>query len=412
MANSYVTPQWVLRDVARVLVNNLKLAANVERYLGDKFQVAGTKVGYGIDVRLPQRFRTVKGQAFVPQPINDQVVRVTITDQAQIGTSISTADATMIVQDVRKRYVNPAAEQLANTIDFDGHSRLYPGIANSVGTPGTVPATNLVYALAGAKLSDLAVPEDGRIGMISPTMSATIANANLSLFNPSPDISKTWRKGQIAGEWMGIGQVYQTQNLAKHTTGSFTASTPIVSGAGQTGSTLSTTGWASGATALKRGDVFTIAGVNAANPQNYASTGTLQDFTVTADTVDATGAIAALPFFPPIITSGPLQTVDASPASGAAITVKGATNPVGGTLTATVSPQGLIYHPEAFILAMADLDDDLPGADVTRVSSKSLAVSLRYVKQYSAMTDQKAERIDCLYGWTLFRPEMACRVWS
>ena len=74
MANTFITPQWVLRDVARVLVNNLKFAANVERFLGEKFQVAGSKVGYAIDVRLPQRFRTVKGQAFVPQPINDLTV--------------------------------------------------------------------------------------------------------------------------------------------------------------------------------------------------------------------------------------------------------------------------------------------------------------------------------------------------
>src|SRR5262252_556328 len=268
--NSFITPQWVLKDVARVLVNNLKFAANVDRYLGDKFSVAGSKVGYAIDVRLPQRFRTVKGQAFVAQPINDLTVRVSITDQAQIGTAVSTADATMIVEDVRKRYVFPASEQLANTMDYDGLFRCYSGVANSVGTPGTVPNQNLTYALAGAKLSDGAIPEDGRIGMLSPTMSATIANANISFYNPTAAISEGWRKGRQAGPWMGIDEVYATQNLAKHQTGSWTgASTPVVSGAGQTGSTLLTSGFASGSTSLNKGDVFTIVGVYKVNPQNY-----------------------------------------------------------------------------------------------------------------------------------------------
>lgn len=410
MANTFITPQWVLRDVARILVNNLKFAANVERFLGDKFSVAGSKTGYAIDVRLPQRFRTVKGQAFQAQPINDLTVRVGITDQAQIGTSVSTADATMIVEDVRKRYVQPAAEQLANTVDFDGLSRTYAAVANSVGVPGVVPNTNLVYALAGAKLSDGAIPEEGRIGMLSPTMSATIANANLAFFHPQGDISAAWRKGRIAGPWLGIDEVYSTQNLAKHTTGTFVASTPLVNGANQTGSSLLTNGWGALAT-LKKGDVFTIVGVYKVNPQNYASTGELQDFVVTADVAEAAGAIT-IPIDPPIITAGPLQTVTNSPAAGAGILVRGQTALAAGTLATTTSPQGLIYHPEAFILAMADLDADLPGAEVTRVSSKSLAVSLRYVKQYTGMTDQKIERIDCLYGWTVFRPEMAVRVWS
>jgi hypothetical protein len=184
-----------------------------------------------------------------------------------------------------------------------------------------------------------------------------------------------------------------------------------VNSAGQTGSTLVVGGFASGTVSLNRGDVFTIVGVYKVNPQNYASTGTLQDFVVTANAVDAAGVVT-MTIDPPIITSGPLQTVTTSPALNAGVLFNGQTALTSGTLTATTTTQGLIYHPEAFILAMADLDKDLPGADVTQVSSKSLAVSLRYVKQYSGQTDQKIERIDALYGWTVFRPEMAVRVWS
>jgi hypothetical protein len=37
-------------------------------------------------------------------------------------------------------------------------------------------------------------------------------------------------------------------------------------------------------------------------------------------------------------------------------------------------------------------------------------VSLRYTRQYQIGSDQKASRIDCLYGFKEFRPEWACRV--
>ena len=85
MANTFITPTWVLKDVARVAVNMLKFAANIERWYDDKFKAGGAKVGYTVSGRLPQRFRTTKGQAFQAQPINDQTVPVTLTDQANIG---------------------------------------------------------------------------------------------------------------------------------------------------------------------------------------------------------------------------------------------------------------------------------------------------------------------------------------
>ena len=78
----------------------------------------------------------------------------------------------------------------------------------------------------------------------------------------------------------------------------------------------------------------------------------------------------------------------------------------------TASEEGAGSMRLAFILAMADLDADLDGATVARVSDNELNVSLRYVKQYSAQSDQKMARIDALYGFKEFRPDWACRVWG
>ena len=410
MANSFITPTWVLKDVARVAVNMLKFASQIERWYDDKYKVGGAKAGYTVSGRLPQRFRTTKGQAFQAQPINDQIVPVTLTDQANIATAWSTADATMVIEDVRKRYIHPAAEQLANTIDFDGLARMTPTVWKSVGTPGVTPTSRLTYMQAGARLTKVAVPSDGRVAVLDPMAMVSLVQDTLTLFNPSAAITENYRTGQFGRNALGVGEWYQDQNVYTHTTGSFASSTPLVFGANQTGNSLITNGWVTAT--LNKGDVFTIAGVYEVNPQNYTSTGFLQQFVVTGTVSDTAGSMT-IPIAPAIIPDGNLQTVSGSPANGAAIIPLGSTITTGaGTMAATTSPNSLIFHPEAFVLAMADLDAELPGAEVTRVSDNELNISLRYTRQYHIGTDQKMARIDALYGFKEFRPDWAVRIWG
>jgi P22 coat protein - gene protein 5 len=412
MANTLITPTWVLKDVARVAVNLLKFASQIERWYDDKYKVGGAKAGYTVSGRLPQRFRTTKGQAFQAQPINDQVVPVTLTDQANIATAWSTADATMVIEDVRRRYVNPAAEQLANTIDFDGLNRLTPTVWKSVGSPGVTPSSRATFLNAGARMTKVAVPMDARVAVLDPLAMVGLVNDSSTLFNPSAAVSEQYRSGQFGRNTLGFSEWYQDQNIYTHVTGSFASSTPVVSGANQTGTSLTTSGWATAT--LNKGDVFTIAGVYEVNPQNYASTGQLQQFVVTNTVTDTAGTMV-IPISPAIIPDGNLQTVTNSPANSAPIVVLGSTlsaSVATGTMAAQSSPQSLLFHPEAFVLAMADLDAELPGAEVTRVADNELNVSLRYVRQYHIGTDQKMARIDALYGFKDFRPDWAVRVWG
>lgn len=401
MANAFVTPTWVMREVARIAVNDLKFAGKITRYGEDKFRAGGVKVGDTVQARLPQRFTTTNGQAFQAQPINDQTVPVTITDQINIGTSYSTFDSTLTVQDAQTRYAKPAGEQLANTIDYYALSRLYQDVYFSVGTPGVTPTDNETYLDAGTVLTDAACPMDGRIAVLNPRGMAKISNANQALFNPSRFLSENFRTGQFAGSALGIDEWYQDQNVARFTVSTY-GGTPLVDGANQTGSTLLTNGWSSGATTLNKGQVFTVDGVYQVNPQNYQSTGRLQQFVVTQTISDTAGAIL-ISISPSIITSGQLQTVTASPANDAAINV------VGTSATANAA-QSLVFHPEAFIMAMAPLDKDLPGARVTQVTDSQMGVSFRHVEQYNGMTDQKINRIDGIVGFKTFRADWACRV--
>ncbi len=411
MPNTLATPSWVTKEVARGYVNNLKFAANVNRSYDDQYEQAGAKVGNTVNARLPQRFVATDGQALQLQALYDQTVPITLTNQKNVAFGYSSAQATTELDNIRQRYTQPAAETLANAVDLLGFQTVTRDVYSSVGTPGTTPSATLTYLQAGTKLTDLATPQDGRVAMLDPLAMQTIANTSSALFNPSAVISENYKNGMFGRNQLGIGEWYQDVNRLNHTTGSFTSCTPTVNGANQTGSTIITQAWASGATTLNKGDVFTMAGCNSVNPLSYADTGRLQQFVVTATISDTTGAMT-IAISPSIITSGALQTVSASPTNGGAITVLGATAAVSGTLTATQSPQSLVYHPDAFALVMADLIKPSAGATSTTVRSKSLGFAIRMVQQYQIGTDQNPSRLDILLGWATIQARLACRVWG
>ena len=401
MPNALITPSWVTKEVARILVNNLKFAASVNRSYDDQFVHDGAKVGYTVNARLPQRFTTTKGAALVVQDIVDQVVPITLTDQAQVGISFGTASLTMEVDDYRSRYIVPAASQLANTVDFDGLNRCAKQVPSQVGTIGTPPAgtqaaQNGLYLSAGVVLSNNAAPVDNRVLVVSPQQMADLVQPNLSLFNPSAAISDGFRKGQFGQDVLGFEYMYQDQNVARLTVSTLTAGT--VTTASQTGSVINVTGVTGSAAA---GDLVTFLGVNSVNPQNYSDSGQLQKFVLTAPV--APGA-TTINIKPAIVTTGNLKTVTASPAAGATITGVGTTGAVG--------PVGLGFHPDAFALVMADLVQPEGVWASERVRSKELGISIRFVKAYDIFTDNSPARLDILYGWATIRPELAVRIAS
>jgi hypothetical protein len=412
MANTLATPSWTTKEVARGFINKLVFLANVNRTYDSQYEIAGAKVGNTVNARLPQRFTVTDGQALQLQNLYDQTVPISLTNQKNVAFGYSSQQATTELDNIRTRYINPGSEALANAAEVLAFNAVYRDIYSSVGTPGTTPSTTLTYLQAGVKLTDLSTPLKGRVAVLDPLAMSTLANTTSSLFNPTAVISENYEEGQFGRRQLGIEGWYQDPVRPTHTTGTYTASTPLVDGASQTGSTISTDGWASGAATLNKGDIFTIAGVNSVNPLSYSSTGRLQQFVVTATTSDSSGDMATLPISPSIITSGQLQTVDASPANNAVITVLGTTAAAGGTLATTTSPQSFVYHPDAFAFVMADLMKPGAGAESTTVRSKALGFSIRMVEQYQIGTDQNPSRLDILIGAATIQARLASRVWG
>ncbi len=411
MANTLATPSWTLKETARGYVNEIVFVKNMDRTYDDSYIVAGAKVGNTVKARMPQRFMVTKGSAYQPQSLYEPTVPITLTTQLNVAFGYSSHEATTEVERVRERYVQPGAEALANAVDIFAFDQVYRDIYNAIGEPGKDITDTFSYLDAGLKLTYGAVGEGRRVAVLDPRQMALIANASTTLFNPSAKISEAFEKGMFGRDTLGIGKWFQDVNRPIHTTGTFTASTPLVNGASQTGSSLITDGWASGASDLHKGDIFTIAGVNSVNPQGNQDTGQLQQFTVTADISDTTGSMT-IGIRPSIITSGQLQTVTNSPADDAVITVLGATSATAGTLSAVTSPQGLIFTSDAFALVTADLEKPNAGADMNRVQSKKWGVAVRFVEQYNILTDENASRLDMLVGAATLQDRCAVRAFG
>ena len=96
---------------------------------------------------------------------------------------------------------------------------------------------------AVAKLQKIGVDTGALVAVIDPLAQVNLLNDVSTLMNPGARVSEQYRTGQFSGPALGVGEWNWTNNSAAHTTGSFTSATPLVNGAGQTGSSLVTDGW-------------------------------------------------------------------------------------------------------------------------------------------------------------------------
>lgn len=405
MSNTLLTISQITNEAMAVLENQLTFTKHVNREYDDSFAREGAKIGQTVNVRKPVRYLGRRGATISVEGTQEDYVPVTLNEQYGCDVSFTTKELTLDIDSFSDRILKPQIATVANMIDRDG-LLLYRDVYNHVGTPGTTPTTRMTYLNAGVKLDNEGAPvDDMRACVLNPIASATIADANLNLFNPAKNIAEQYDTGRMG---RGLGFKFEMdQNVVAHTIGTYTANVAggavTVNGTVSSGSSIILAGWTSG-DKLKRGDIVTFAGTYAVNPQNRQSTGQLRQFVITNDpeaTADGGGAMT-ITVSPSIVVSGAYQNVSQAVTSGAALAVFGASS--------IVTPQNLAFHRDAFTFACADLE--LPGGVwmAKRVTSKKLGISMRVVKAYDITNDRAPMRIDVLGGWKTLRAELASRV--
>ena len=402
MANSLLTIDMITRKSLEILENNLVITRNVNRQYDDSFAVEGAKIGSTLRIRLPDRALVTDGAALTAQDDNEQYTTLTVSSQKHIGVQFTSAELTMQLDDFAERVLKPRISQLASTVDADV-ANAYKSIGNTVGTPGTTPATALVLLQAQQKLNENAATMSPRYATVNPAATAGLVNGLSGFFNPTDTISRQFKNGMMGENVLGYEEVNMSQSIKMHTCGSRTATGGTLSASVSTqgATTIAITG-AGAAGTVKIGDVFTVAGCYAVNPQTRESTGSLFQFVALADvTLDGSGAgnVTVAPIY---TAANALATVDSFPASGAAVVFVGAAS---GQYA-----QNLVYHRDAIAFATADLL--LPGGVDMASRAVHNGISLRVVRQYDINNDRMPCRVDVLYGYSAIRPQMAARIWG
>jgi hypothetical protein len=400
MSNSLLTIDMITRKSLEILENNLVLTRNVNRQYDDSFAVEGAKIGSTLRIRLPDRALVTDGAALQVQDDNEQFTTLTVSSQKHIGVNFTSAELTMQLDDFAERVLKPRVSQLASSVDADV-ANSYKGIANSVGTPGTTPSTSLVLLQANQKLNEFATPMSPRYATVNPAANAGLVEGMKGLFNPTGTISRQFKNGMMGEGILGLDEINMSQSILNHTNGDWGTTITVTSTVTTQGQATLPISFTGSSKTWNVGDVFTIAGVFSVNPQTRQSTGSLQQFTVTA--VETGTSTATLDISPALYTSAnALATVDSFPQASAVVTMLGSAN--------TGYAQNLVYHKDAISFATADLL--LPqGVDMASRQVHN-GISLRIVRQYDINNDRMPCRIDVLYGYAAIRPVTAVRMWG
>ena len=411
MANAIITSSIITNETLRILHNESAFLGNINTEYEDQFANKGMKAGSVVNVRQPVQYTIRDGATINIQ--DGVVVSFTMEPEFGIDWAFTDYDLKLSIDEFSKRYLAPAAKRLAAELDLRIATRFYRGVANFSGTPGTPISTAQSVLDAAVLLDNAACPRtDGRMLALTPLSNSKLVGGMSGLFNDQATQGKQLKSGMMATN-LGMDFI-MSQNLPTHTVGGL-GGTPLVNGANQglinSGSTdnpsaattsLVTDGWTAAiANRLKRGDVLTIAGVFAVNPETKVSTGVLRQFVATTDAASDGSGNLTVAIYPAIIAGGAYQNVTARPADNAAITI----------LTGTASTsygQNILFHRDAFTLVTADME--LPrGMDMAERAVED-GVSLRFIRGYDITNNRRICRFDLLAGYGLLRPEWAVRV--
>lgn len=393
-----------------ILENELGWLDHLYRAPEEEFskEVNGYKIGSTVSIRRPHDPRPRRGATMDLKEVIEGKTTLTVDQQVGHDFQFTSSDLALNITDLSERVIKPAMINIVNDIASDVADEMYYGFYNWVGTPGQTVNSFSDFTKIPERMDLMAIPAAQRACLLSPQDNWGMVGSQTQLYNGGLVNSAytNGNLGMVAGVNTYMSQVYPT-----HTPGTRDDSTPLTDGTGQDVSydavkntwsqSLVTDGWDASAT-IKKGDVFTIDGVYMVNPKTKASTGVLQQFVVTAD-VTANGTTTndtTLTISPPIIVSGPHQTVTYSGTTdGKAIVNVGTAS--------TAYRQNLAWHKNAMALAVVPLEMPQGAVGGSRKSYKGLSCRVQPV--YDGLNDVSAWRLDILYGRKLIDPRLGLR---
>lgn len=404
MANTILTPTAVTREALRVLHQKLNFVGSINRQYDDSFAKKGAKIGDTLKVRLPNQYSVRTGRALDVQNTTEQSVELKVQTQKGVDIEFTSDELTLSLDDFSERVLDPAMSVLAANIEADAMS-MYKDVYQEVSDVGGAATSALVLKTA-QRLTDSLSPVSRRCLNMNTEVNTDLVEALKGLFNDPAKLSKQYREGMVANNFLGFQDVYQNTLWPIHTTGTDDGTGDYLTdiAAGEAAGTAGLLHIDTGAGTFKKGDIISIAAVFNVHPETKQSTGKLKQFVVTADYAGGEGD---LEISPSIVSSGARQNVSAAPADGAQIWKRESdeSTAIGASADYGIS---MGYHRDAFAFATADLV--MPKGVDFAAREVFDGLSMRIVRQYDINNDAFPCRVDLMYGYKTIRPELACRL--
>lgn len=394
--NTLSVIDFVAREALRVAHEELQFLGTINREYDDTYAKTGAKQGSELRIRNPNQFTRRQGSRIMDvQDVTETTQTLTVATQDGVDLRFNSAEMALALDDLSKRYIEPAVKALVSGIESDVLQGATKKVANHVGSAGTVPGASGDTSMIGqarARLNQFLAPKDNRALQIDSDTMASIVNGNKAIFHEGTQVKEAFRNGyysRAAGfDW------YENERILALANGSDISGTinDASIASGDTSITVASL-------AFNAGQVFTLgttsdSGVYAVHPETKAAYSFLRQFVASADGTTT---------FTPVetyVSTGAKQNVSALPTNSKAIT--------GFGNASTTYKNALAYHKDFATFVTADLpimDDALKC-----VRRQQDGLSLRVWQASDIRNDEMLLRIDILYGWKVLRPDWACRI--
>lgn len=366
-------PIYYCNEVIENLEKALGFAARVYRACDPATRQAGSVV----QIHRPSTF-VAQDAPSSAQDLDTSLVQLSLSNWKEVKFALTDKEISAGGPALVSDHIRPAAYAIADAIDQSlcGLYADIPWYHDAAATAGVADITAV-----RKQMFDHQVPlHDPQLlhWMIDGDMEADFLSD--SAFTQYQGAGQVGAEAQITGS---LGQRYgfnffANQNVASHSKGTLSSTTPLLVGAHAKGATAVTLDSGTLTGSLKKGDSFVLAG----NNQRYAVT---QDASATGNAI----------------------TVQITPAL-----VQAYADNTQATISLDDHAAGLAFHRNAFALVMAplpDLGNDL-GAKVATVADPITGLALRSRVFYDGNNSRVIVAVDALWGFKTLNPNLAVRI--
>jgi hypothetical protein len=415
MANTLSVIDMVTREALRIAHEKLSFIGTIDRSYDSSYAKSGAKIGDTLRVRNPNQYVRRQGSRIMDvQDQDESTQNVTVATQDGVDMKFNSAELSLSIDELSRRYIEPATSVLVSGIESDVLQGVTKDVYQNTGTTTeVVGATDLdAISQARAKLNQQLAPKDNNrsIQIDSVTM-AGIVNGQRALFHDGKELSTLFREGYL-GRFAGTN-FYENDRTYAHTNSSDADVVWAVDDTTRLNAYTDATGLstlnfdAQGTVAQTAGTTFTIAGLFDCHPETKAKYAHLKQFTIT-DGGTVSSNQSDISFSPTIRTGGAKQNCWISGGSASITDLEDNATVMYGAGGSLVYQSNLMYHKDAFTFVTADLPimDDA----IRCVRRMQDGLSIRCWQGSDIRNDELLLRLDILYGYKSLRPEWACRV--